>query len=765
MARGGLINARRGTVRGGERKQLTYTLTEQGRERLRKETRDLPLLTAAIPPPPNPFFGRRNELRELQTLTEPGRAVVFVEGQAGMGKTSLIARHTRRIKSSRVPFWFTVRPGHSPRHFTSALAHAMAPVGGQQLAYYSQLPRQPQGREVADLVQRAVGARGLLMILDDAQVAEPDLRKFVADFVAGLMPDNEHLLFIVGQDAPFFQPDRFPAHHLVLGGLDRAAAHGLTDRRGGLADRFEGVYQTTLGSPLLLQLAVSTPGLETSAQGLPAAVAARLTREELLSLLPVALANEPLPTSFVQEAGGISAERLGQLVATGIAQKSHEGRIDLLQIVRGALLARVSQADEREAHLRLSGFYARSHRAESVRERFLHLVAAESWRPAIELLTRLERTLLSLGYSDSLRNALRHLALAIPKGNQRVRALRAEAALLRIHSEYGEAVLSLRRAIVESEGDLRVESECLTQIVDLYVRMRQIDDAQSALEEARRRGAPSRRAQTLLLLSESRVVEATGDLPRAQMMFQQAFDLARKHRLGDIALEAVVAWSRLASLGGEREAALRVVDEGLPAARQSGRLDIVFNLMLVRARTYAEEGRTDLAEAEMQSIRQEAEALGYLSYLTYTLSGLCAMANEAQRWPEAVAYSRQTIALAERLGDDIVLGHTLGLQCEAEVQQGLKDEAVAHGERAVSVLSRHAPSDSLVFARSYLADAYASLDRREAALSQYEEAVTLARALGMGWWVENIETQVTEIRGRLPKVDGDSDAIGDPTSV
>jgi tetratricopeptide (TPR) repeat protein len=167
--------------------------------------------------------------------------------------------------------------------------------------------------------------------------------------------------------------------------------------------------------------------------------------------------------------------------------------------------------------------------------------------------------------------------------------------------------------------------------------------------------------------------------------------------------------------------------------------------MLVRARTYSDENRRELAEAEMRSIRQEAEALGYLSYLTYTLSGLCAMALEAQRWPEVMAYARQAIALAERLGNDIALGHTLGLLCESEARQGLAKEAMAHGERGVSVLARYPPSDSLVLARCYLADAYMDLGRNQDAIEQLNEASKMGRSLGMTSWVESIETQLADL--------------------
>lgn len=738
----GLLHARRGNVRGGERKQLVYWLTEDGRSTLRTQTRDVPMLSGAIPPPPNPFFGRRTELEELWDASQEG-GIVFVEGPPGMGKSALVSRHLRRLKAGRIPFWFTVRSGSAPRHLAAALARSLAPLGAQQLAYYAQLPRQPIGREVADLAQRALGDRPLVAVIDDVQVAGPDTRRFLEELVRGLNREqSEHLVIFVGQEGPFFNPESIRSEHLIVGGLDRTAAHELTDRRGGLADRFEAVFQSSLGSPLLLQLAVGAPDVEATAIHLPAAVVNRMSRDEMNGLLPVALANEPLPVSVVLETSGLPVEKIDQFVRSGVLQGSLEGRLELLQVVRAAMLTKIIPSEERTAHLKLAGYYGRSHRPEAVRERFMHLVEGEAWKLATQLLADQERTLLSLGYSDALRASLRHLTVALPTGAARVRAYRVEAAILRAHSDYGEAIASLRRAVGEGDGDPRTQAEAILQIVELHCRQRQLDDARRTLEEARGKGFTTRRLQLLELLSEARIRELEGDLPRAQAEFQRCFELAKRARIGDLALESVAAWSRLASLGGDRAAALSVVAQGLQDARLSGRLDIVFNLLLVRARAYAENGEKDLAESEMQKIKGEAESMGYLSQLTYTLSGLCAMAAEGERWTEAVTYARQASSLAERLGNDTVLGHTLAVLCAGEHRQGVLDDARTHGERAVAVLSRLPPSDSLMLAHAYLTEVYVSLGAKDKARDQYHAALDLADRMGMSWWKERIQTEM-----------------------
>ena len=55
----GFLTQGRGLVRDGVRRQLTYRVTELGRNRLRRETREVPLLSGELPPPPHPLLPRR----------------------------------------------------------------------------------------------------------------------------------------------------------------------------------------------------------------------------------------------------------------------------------------------------------------------------------------------------------------------------------------------------------------------------------------------------------------------------------------------------------------------------------------------------------------------------------------------------------------------------------------------------------------------------------------------------------------------------------
>lgn len=740
LVHAGALTVSRSPVRDGVRKQLTYRITDSGRFRLRRETKEVPLLSGEMPPPPHPFLGRREELVELAGFALGSGSVTFIDGGPGMGKTALMARHLRRLKRGRIPFWFTVRPTSSPRQFIGALSHAFATSDTHQLAYYSQLPRPPVAREAADLILRAAGNRSLAIVIDDVQMAGPDMRNFLQGLVEVLAGHHDNQVYFVGQDPPFFATSAVPTHRLSIGGLDRVSAHELTDRHGGLSDRFETVYQSTLGSPLLLRLAVSNPEIEVDAAVLPSAVVQRLPSEEVVALLPVALANEPMPVTFVAESEEITADRLAELTRMSIVHRTLQGRIEVLQVVRNALIARAGSAEERRAHLRLARFYSRTRRPEAIRERFLHLVEAQAWADAAQVLDEQQRVILRLGYSETLRNALRHLSTALPRGQARVRVQEAEAAILRAHSDYSEAIVALRRAASDSGGDPRSECENLLAIVDLQLRLRDLDQARKDFASAKEIGPVSRRLQVYFALTEGRIAESEGDNRLALEKFESAFESARRTRNADLGLESIAAWSRLEERQTGPEVALRLVTAALPEAREANRLDIVFNLLLVRARAYVRLGKDDLAEVDLRLIRSDAEALGYVNQLAHALSGLAAIAMNKLRLTDSVSFGKQAASIAERLGNDLLLGHTLGLLCATELRQAISgggpevtNDAIAHGEMSIEVLGRIAPTDSLAIAHNYLAEVYVFRKDAVNAIEHYQAALAVANKLELTW--------------------------------
>ncbi len=758
----GFLSCERGLVREGKRRQLTYRLTSSGQSRLKQVTSDVPLLTGELPPPPSPFLGRREELERLAAGWGEGSTVTIIDGPAGMGKTSLVSRFLRRSRAGMLPFWYTVRPGNSPRQFLTALSHAFTVLGKPQLAHYVQLPRPPLPRECADLALRALEGRTLAAVIDDVHVAGVDLRDFWAELITSMLRRGGHRFFLIGQGSVELKLADVDVQHLTVGGLDRTAAYELTSRLGGLSERFESVYQATLGSPLLLKLATSQPEAELTTFDLPSVVVGQLKSAELRAILPAAVAGAPLPASFLLEDRALTRDRLENLATIGVVQVGLHDSVEVLQTIRSAILARIEPGDERGAHRRLARFYGRSHRPETIRERFLHLVAGEEWKVAADLLAAHEREVLRLGYSEVFRGAIRTLVTTLPPGPTKVRLYLTEATMLRQHADYNEAILSYRRAITHAPSDLRTQREALLGIVELQIRLGQLDLADQEFARAQRIPATSRHLEAYVLLTEARLAEARGEREIAASEYRRAFDLARRSHSQDIAFDAIASWSKFAAVTQGLQVALEAVQTALPGARQSGRMDLVFNLRLVRARILSDLGQQDAAEAEVEATRAEADSLGYLTQLTYALSGLAAVATQRQQWSAGATYARQAGDLAERLGNNLALGHTLAILCASEIHQVLVGgnpqlafEAEEHGRRSVSVLERVPPSDSLVYAHAYLTEVYLFLGRARDAIEHYDDALRLAAGLDLKLiserLVDEFEPKIAPLRAGLSK--------------
>ena len=134
--------------------------------------------------------------------------------------------------------------------------------------------------------------------------------------------------------------------------------------------------------------------------------------------------------------------------------------------------------------------------------------------------------------------------------------------------------------------------------------------------------------------------------------------------------------------------------------------------------------------------------MGYLNQLMYSLNGLAAASFQGSHWVEGKMYATQACALAERLRNDLVLGHTLALLASGELRQAdisptsradLIRDSVQHGERGVELLAKLPPSESLGLAHGYLAESYLASGDHSKAVQQYSKSIAVLEGLKLFW--------------------------------
>ena len=204
-----------------------------------------PLAPPLARPDPVPLVGRHAELRRLEAAWGRARAgdpaVVMVLGEAGSGKTRLLAELSRRVhaegatvmlgrcyEDAVIPFApFTealrgrvaARPGALPEWIAAELARLLPELGAPPAAGEGgpQDARHRLFEAVAAVVAQAAGDAPVLLAIDDLQWADPPTLLLLAHLVRRLSRERLMVLATVRDD----DPDAIAALRDLMAELER----------------------------------------------------------------------------------------------------------------------------------------------------------------------------------------------------------------------------------------------------------------------------------------------------------------------------------------------------------------------------------------------------------------------------------------------------------------------------------------------------------------------------------------------------------------
>ncbi|HLL67412.1 MAG TPA: tetratricopeptide repeat protein [Micromonosporaceae bacterium] len=353
-----------------------------------------------LPPPARQFTGRARQLYTVDATMsgEPGTAAVTtIDGIAGIGKTTLVVHLAHRI-ADRFPDGQLyvnlrgyddalppVRPAEAIRGFLDALQVPR-----------DRVPDTPHAQ--ADLYQRLVARRRILVVLDDARDA---------DQVRPLLPDAPGCRVLVTSRDPIWPLVAADgAHPLTLGAFTAAEAGGLLTGHLGaarvtaepvaVAELVEVCARLPLSLAIVAARAAARPDASLAAlatelravsRGGAEAVAGQSLSSDLYAVLawsyrqltdPAArllrlLATHPGPdiaTSAAASMAGLTAAEvrpvLAELTLARLTEECAPGRYALHQVVRAYAAGLVADPDRVDAVRRLLDHYLHSAHAAAV---------------------------------------------------------------------------------------------------------------------------------------------------------------------------------------------------------------------------------------------------------------------------------------------------------------------------------------------------------------------------------------------------------------
>jgi tetratricopeptide (TPR) repeat protein/DNA-binding MarR family transcriptional regulator len=388
LASAGFATSRVGLVEGERRARSVYFLTDEGLRvaaRLGADASALVCRPASLPES-RPVFGRARELRLLTDWLRSARPrLAYVQGMAGIGKTTLLLAFLAQARSSISVLHFRFHPWTTPAQMLAEVGEFLAALGRPALRALVEgglrqgTPPDP-GLAAFRLKEDLRGLR-VLIAVEDYHDAAADVRDLVSA-LAHAVGEGGVLMIADGREAAAPFDARAVSSGSVLsiklGGLDPDAvgemlAHRAEEGKARPADASK-VLRITGGNPLFVQLLPSDADLSRPSElrdFLAKEVESRLRPEEAGLLRALCVHRGPVPLSAFAAPGLVDV--VGALGARSLIESRDGGAsFEMHAMLREFFYNSLTKAERAELHAAAARHYASLPGPEAAFERLWH---------------------------------------------------------------------------------------------------------------------------------------------------------------------------------------------------------------------------------------------------------------------------------------------------------------------------------------------------------------------------------------------------------
>ncbi len=592
------------------------------------------------------FFGRADELRDLNAWWASDSQTLVVTGLAGIGKSALVAAWVQGRRMDAPVYGFETRRSSTAAGFLSDFGAFLAALGKPGLAAHlaQGIPLDPAF--VSRLLDRDLGRERVLVIVDNADQARRDLARLIGSLFLGDRHAFRARLILLGRRFPPWAaagvaPSTLESRRLQ--GLDPGASRALLQSRGlgpdaSFADE---IIRKTRGHPLLLHLAASTG----TGHG---AVVQRYLQEEVWGALAakersvletVSVFRTAVSEHVLEKVAGTDHRTLSSLAERSLLERTLGGGYLMHDLVREFVGARLPEPRSRRIHARAANVLLRQTDSRDRWEGIYHLLEAGQVTEAASLLDSNEPPLLDCVGAEEIASLVHGLTL--DETEARLYCVFAEIVgdSLRIRGHVGPALFQYGHAqrLAESAGKPERIPRLLRKQAFLERCRNRYAKALGCLVEAQARLPEGRNSREMAeILREMGLAEqALGNLRQAAEHLNQAADLATDASDRAALCRTLLALGSLQARQGHLEDGLQTNLEGLRAAEHSGNLTELSHSHIVVGTTFAEMGRLDEALRHYAKGNEIAQLLGNLRLTAYAALNRTAALIEIGRLDDA----------------------------------------------------------------------------------------------------------------------------------
>ncbi|HLF06259.1 MAG TPA: AAA family ATPase, partial [Thermoplasmata archaeon] len=388
----GLAAGRVGLVEGGPRTKTVYFLTEEGMNLAARLSEDTPTPVSHPPalPVARPVFGREREQRALSEWLRSGKTrVMYIQGLAGIGKTTLLLAFLERARTSTSLFYFPIHPWTTATQLFGELAEFLAALGrpGLRDLVGGALRHGAPLDFGAALFRTCEELRGLraLIALEDYHDASQAVRDVVSVLAAGDAGLAVNIIANGRGPASPFEARAVRAGQvelLKLGGLDREAVGEMLSQRAstgaGVPADLERIVRATGGNPLFVQLLPADADISRPSDlraFLAQEIESRLPADEVGLLRALCVHRGPVPLEAFAAPGQV--DLVGDLIARSLVEPGDsESRYGMHAMLREFFYHSLTRAEREVWHSAAATHYGTRLGESAAVERLWHLAAA-----------------------------------------------------------------------------------------------------------------------------------------------------------------------------------------------------------------------------------------------------------------------------------------------------------------------------------------------------------------------------------------------------
>lgn len=368
-------------------------------ERAARRTGDAPVATKWLrdlddAPGGSLFQGRENEVGTFSRWMKDPSALFLLDGHGGVGKTTLVAEALRGLNPKRHILWVRITEWMTGPQLVERLDAALARVGHSPRG---PVPEEPAG--VRAHLERRLRDVPLVLVLDDAQKAEPLLRRTIEGVVRCARGGPAMKVVVISRAVPLPADLVRAGKRLHLEGVDEKAALQLLEARGVPAAQRESIVTSAQGNPLFLELLASTP--DGSGRGLDlyryvaSDLAADLSSDHRELLKWASALRTPEDPPFWERLGVGSPAAVDELCQASLLKRRDDGRVETHDVVREAFYAQIPYQERRMIHSRLASAYRPGSDLRDMTEYLHHLVRSGRRPEAVRWVLRNRTRLMS----------------------------------------------------------------------------------------------------------------------------------------------------------------------------------------------------------------------------------------------------------------------------------------------------------------------------------------------------------------------------------